>query len=678
MSRPAARAVLAALAVALAAAPPAAGSVRTACDPFGSRACAMPFPNDMNLTVRDATTPTGLRVRLPAAALPRTRDGVAADPAEWNRADGFSPGQLVVVRVPGLTSPRAARRSGLTPVTDLARSRRRGASLVVIDARTRERQLAWAEVDVHDAPVRQRTLLIHPARNLAAGRRYIVVLRNLRTASGRRIAAPRSFRAILRGGGPARYRGRYRGILRTLRRAGIGKRGLYLAWDFTVASRRSTQSRLLHMRDDAFAQLGDDRLGDGVVAGRPPGHDVTGVGDAPGDPRIARHVTGTFEVPCYLDRPGCPVGARLGYASDDPDALPVQQPENVLRARYDCIVPRAALTTPGRLMLHGHGLHGSGERILRGDNVRAMAAEHNFVTCATDWYGLSAADRPQTLRALRDPGEAPAFVDRQLQGLLAQLYLGRLMLHPQGLAASRAFLTDRGRPTMDATALFYDGNSVGGIMGTSLAAIAPDFRRAVLGVPGINFSTLVPRMRSWDDLGRAHADAVPDAGDRALGLALLQMLWDRSEPSGWAANVTRDPPPDTPAKAVLLHVAVGDQQVSTWQADALARTLGDVFARRPAIAPARTLERSPLFGIPTIPAFPFAGSGIVVWDAGADFTGTAPAANVPARRDTDSHYVPRQTPAARRQKSEFLRDGGSLVEVCTPGAPCEGVDAPAP
>jgi hypothetical protein len=156
------------------------------------------------------------------------------------------------------------------------------------------------------------------------------------------------------------------------------------------------------------------------------------------------------------------------------------------------------------------------------------------------------------------------------------------------------------------------------------------------------------------------------------------MLWDRAEPSGWAANVTRDPPPDTPTKDVLLHVAVGDQQVSTWQADALARTLGGVFARRPAIAPARTLERSPLYAIPAVPAFPFAGSAIVYWDAGSDFTGTAPAANVPARGGRDPHYVPRQTPAARRQKAEFLRAGGSLVDVCTPRAPCEGVDAPSP
>jgi hypothetical protein len=667
--------LLAAAASLLLAAPPASASRETECDPFASRACLMPFPNDMNLTVRDSSTPTGRRVRLPRTALPPNKDGVRADPAEWNRGDGFSPGQLVAVRVPGLTSARAVRRSGLTPVTDLARYRRRSASLVVIDAVTRRRQMVWAEVDVNNAPARQRLLLIHPAKNFVKGRRYIVVLRNLRTASGRRIRAQRSFRRVMAGRGPAKHRGRYRGIFRTLKRAGIGKRGLYLTWDFTVASQEAIQGRLLSMRREAFAQLGDTALANGVVEGSAPGYSIMDVRDTPDDPLVARSVSGTFDVPCYLEQAGCPVGSRLNFASGGRDALPAQQPGNVQRARFDCIIPRAAFQAPGRIQLHGHGLLGSGSTQLLRENVREMAAEHNFVTCATNWYGFSDEDIPQAIKALGNGNEFPAFVDRQLQGHLAQMFLGRLMLHPQGLAASGAFMFE-GRPTMDVRELFYDGNSQGGIMGATLAAVSPDYRRAVLGVPGINFSTLLYRSSNWDVYGKIFNPAFPDAGNRILALGLIQMLWDRSEPSGWAANVTSDPPPDTPAKNVLLHVAVGDWQVSTWQADALARTIGGVYARRPAHAAGRTLERSELYGIPAIPQFPFGGSGIVYWDAGADFTGVTPAADVPPRGGRDPHFVPRQTPEARRQKSEFLRPNGAIVEVCTPGAPCEGVDAP--
>ena len=46
-------------------------------------------------------------------------------------------------------------------------------------------------------------------------------------------------------------------MFRALERAGIARRDLVLAWDFTVASRESTAGPMLHMRDEAFAALGD-------------------------------------------------------------------------------------------------------------------------------------------------------------------------------------------------------------------------------------------------------------------------------------------------------------------------------------------------------------------------------------------------------------------------------------
>src|SRR5687768_11335889 len=174
MSRPALRGALASLAALLLLAVPAHASRQTECNPFGKRACLMPFPNDMNLTVHDpSATLTQRRVRLPQAGIPRNKDGDAADPTEWNRLDGFSPGQTLVVRVPGLNTPEAVRRSKLTPVSDLARYKRRKASLVVINARTFERQMVWAEVDVNEAPAGERMLMIRPAKNFEKGQRYI-------------------------------------------------------------------------------------------------------------------------------------------------------------------------------------------------------------------------------------------------------------------------------------------------------------------------------------------------------------------------------------------------------------------------------------------------------------------------------------------------------------------------
>jgi hypothetical protein len=642
----------------------------TACDPFASRACLMPFPNDMNLTVRDRRTPTGLRLRLPARAMPANRRGRRIAVAEYNRQDGFSPGQTIVVRVPGLTSARAFRRSRLVPLSDLGQAARDRTWPAVINTETRERHPVYAELDANARRARDRMLLLHPARNFEEGQRYVVAFGPLRNASGRRIRASRGFRALKRGAGPRRLRARYRRIFRDLRRVGIGKRDLTLAWDFTVASERGLTARMLHIRDDAFAQLGDRNLADRRVEGASPGFTVTNVVANP-DPRILRRISGTFTVPCYLNAPGCPPGSRFNYASRAKDALPAQRPGNTQTARFECHIPVSAATSPARAALYGHGLLGDADQIDE-PNIRDMSAEHNFAFCATAWSGMSEEDIPNAVKILGDLSSFPTLADRNQQGFLNQLYLGRLLIHPQGLTSHPAFAG-----LVDPSRLYYDGNSQGGILGTALTAIAPDFERAVLGVPGINFSVLLTRSSNWDTYGAVFNPAYPRESERPLALALINLLWDRGEGNGWAHHVSGEPPAGTPPHRVLIHAAVGDWQVTTYQADVLARTIG-ASGHKPAFAPGRSLERVPLFGIPAF-ASPFAGSAIVYWDNGpprpdgSTGSGPAPLENRPPREGTDSHYAARTTPAARRQKAEFLLNG-NVVDVCG-GQPCQGSGA---
>ena len=82
------------------------------------------------------------------------------------------------------------------------------------------------------------------------------------------------------------------------------------------------------------------------------------------------------------------------------------------------------------------------------------------------------------------------------------MYLGRLMIHPAGFNDRRRVpVHERAairESVIDTRRLFYDGNSQGGIMGGSLTALAPDFNRAVLGVPGMNYSTLLRRSVDFD------------------------------------------------------------------------------------------------------------------------------------------------------------------------------------
>src|SRR5207244_11327467 len=98
-----------------------------------------------------------------------------------------------------------------------------------------------------------------------------------------------------------------------------------------------------------------------------------------------------------------------------------------------------------------------------------------------------------------------------------------------------------------------------------------------------------------------------------------------------------------------------------------ARTLG-LFIHQPAIAAGRSYEVTPYYGIPAIPTDPFDGSALIVWDSGAT---TPPTTNTAPTGPFDPHSDPRNSPAARTQKSDFLQTGGMVVDVCS-GAPCTG------
>src|SRR5207245_4610635 len=96
---------------------------------------------------------------------------------------------------------------------------------------------------------------------------YIVALRNLKDSSGNTIQPGEAFRdyrddiVTLDPPFEAR-RAHMEELFATLARAGIKRGELFLAWDFTVASRQSLTQRMLSIRDDAFRQLGDTNLAD--------------------------------------------------------------------------------------------------------------------------------------------------------------------------------------------------------------------------------------------------------------------------------------------------------------------------------------------------------------------------------------------------------------------------------
>ncbi|MEV8638860.1 hypothetical protein AB0395_45115 [Streptosporangium sp. NPDC051023] len=629
------------------------------CDPIAGPQCLLPFPNDWFTT--NARTATGLRVDLSADAMPRNAAGTPIDPARWNTADGFSPGSMLLAHVPDLDLAK----TGAAPVTDIGWSLRRDAPIVIVDTVTGERWPYWAELDAGTTDPGRRALIIRPAKNFSEGHRYAVALRGLKDAEGRALPVPETFGRLAGEELPADdpLAGRQRALHRTLAdlaAAGVDARGLDLAWDFTVASEQGIAGPMLSMRDQALRAL----------KGASPRFTVDAVTDLTSeqDPDIAREVAGEIMVPNYLDKPGGPPGSGLNRGQDGrPRPL-----GDTLKARYQCVIPRSAFTRPAGPVLYGHGLLGRATEV-RARDVRAMAGQQGFVFCATKWIGMSDEDAQHVAGVFQDLSRFGTVPDRLQQSLLNFVFLGRAMIGRDGFTSDKAFRNEQGKPLIDRRAgLAYDGNSQGGIAGGALVAVSPDVRNAALGVPGMNYSTLLDRSTAFQPFQRIMDAAYPDGLTRQICFALIQMLWDRAETDGYAEHLTDDPLPGSPRHRVLLHVAFGDHQVSTVTAEVEARTVG-ARIHQPAVAEGRDPDVTPYWGIRALPSRPYAGSALVVWDSGAV---TPPAANLPplgAAYGRDPHQDPRNDPAARVQKAHFLREG-LVVDVCG-GAPCMAVPA---
>ena len=699
--------------------PVAVDSNVAGCDALDPAACLLPFPN--NLFTTRADTDTGVRVNFLPTAMPRTGtelteggEGKPVDPTEWNRNDGFSPGSMVMTSVPGIdlhqtwgTTGRPHTSAGINTaeyfdhrdhIADIGLYANENAPMVIINTETGQRHPFWSELDQHPGAVAEadQVLIMRPAVNFEEGARYVVALRELKDATGTVIEPRPEFIGYREGFGADAARQAYfdNAIFSELTAAGIARENLYLAWDFTVASERNLAERALHMRNDAFSQLGDTNLADGVVQGASPNFVVDSVStrtdgwtDSRGVARSMelRRIDGRVTVPNYLDRiqqtEGHVRGNQLPYDAPVPgsrlldtdgDGLPNQNPvESEVQVPFRCEFPLS--NEANNTVLYGHGLLGDRGQI--GDLKSPRRSGAPFGGCAADWWGMSTPDLPTVAAILGDLSNFPSLPDRAQQGFLNFMYLGRAAVHPEGFITDPAFRHSDGAPMIkvadaESTPLYYDGNSQGGIMGGALVALSPDIQRGILGVPGMNYSTLLNRSVDWEGELELEADipaySVPyyenyrDPIERQIGFALIQMLWDRGEANGYAAHVSSDPYDNTRAHDIMLQVAWSDHQVANVAAEVQARTAGAPIMV-PGLPNGKHWEMDPYFS-PTA-TYPYQGSSLIYWDSG---NGTPPNGNLPPEHLSDPHSHPRDEPAAAWQEAHFLLTGWN-EDVCQGG-----------
>lgn len=624
------------------------------CDPIEpAEYCGYPFPSDV-FTVADASSPTGRRVRFHRTHMMPVRyveagGSVTAhyqDPTLFDDFDGFSPGAELIFNFP-FVSPE-----GTASVTTIARSLETDSPTVVLDAETGERVAHFVEVDPRPEDPNRRMLLIRPVQRLASARRYIVAVRGLVDVIDGSPVAPTPAFAALRDGrrfpshrSVAHRRAHYEDMFDFLEQHGVARDDLQLAWDFTTSSDAHNTARMVSLFETGLAALGNGA----------PSYTITSSTDDP-DPRVARRIEGTVEVPLYLTGTGGP-GSTMVL---DAQGMPVQQ--GTVDVPFLLTIPNSAVgtsaATPKPILQHGHGLFGLRTEADSGA-FRQFADDQGYVMLSMDWWGLSEPDliAASAVSGSGDIGDFRTVPDRGQQAMLNFLYGLRAVT--RGLASDPATQIG-GFATIDPTSPRYLGASLGGIYGSVYLTLSPDIDRGVLVVPGQPFGLLLPRNGStYPALYLYFANvSLLDGASVPLGMGLVQMLWDRSEPNGYAHLMLEDPEGTLPFAHdhhVLVMDAIGDKTVTTLGAQIMARTLG-----LPMLAP----NPRPVFGL-TDTVGPITGSAFAEFDFGPMESTT----QIPTAGGSDPHGALFQqanaTSAIPRQMAADFLATGSVSNLCS-------------
>jgi len=606
------------------------------CDPVAPTQCGLPFPSTFYM-VADTNSETGWRVNLGATTMPMNANDVQPDPWTWNERDGWAVFGPVMAHFPEMSL------TGVSGHDDIGSSLLDTSPILIIDADTGERIPHFAELDMSHDDDAQRMLMIYPAIPLDYATRYLIAIRGLVDASGDPIEPSEGFAALRDGtatdDGDVELRRDYleSSVFAPLESGGVSRDELLLAWDFVTGSKEGITGKARWMRDDLY-----DRIDAGEMS-----YEITEVEDLKDDAHTARRVFGEMTVPLYTEE-----DYRGSLLTRGDDGMPYHN--GTTTVEFTVIIPNSVMESgePVAVLQYGHGLLGRQAEV-ESSYLAELADTHGYVLIAVDWTGMKNEDFDAIVVMMVDGIDRFGIIpERSQQGFVE--FLAAMRLITGDLASDDALMAPdpvTGEPVsvIDPEKRYYYGNSQGGVLGGAYAALSPDIERAVLGVSGTPYGLLLLRSVDFTAYFLILQTMYPEPLHVAMWMGYMQTLWDSAESSGYATAMNSDPLQDTPAKEVLLQVAIGDAQVTTLGAHNQARAYGAVLIETPA---------REVWGLPIEPSGTI-GSALVEWDYGL----YEPYENLPPDGDTDPHGRPRKEPEAMEQLDTFLRTG-AVVNTC--------------
>jgi hypothetical protein len=602
------------------------------CNPLIGDDCLTPFPSAF-IEIPDATTATGLRISLPATALPAPRGGSPLDSTRLDLHDGVSPATPFVVYF-----ARGVNAAQLPMLDQLDQSVTAASTVQIINVATGQRVPVFAELDANASEGARQALLIRPMTRMLPATRYVIALVGLQDAEGKPLVA-RGFAALRDGteltNALSAVRASYEQLFAALEGVGVTRRSLTLAWEVTTASDADVTGHLVGMRDQALAMV--DGLSWTIASNT----------ETTGDPDRLREIIGTFQVPWFLTD-----AAPQATLSTDAGGNPVLH--GLGSASFVVDIPACAKTAtrPLPVYVFGHGIFGNAANELESPYEKQVGNFLCMVAVGTDWIGLSRDDLPTVINdVLPDFSRFHIVTDRLQQAHVNAQVLTRLFL--RHLKDDPA-LQVNGHPVTDGSQIYYYGISNGGIQGGTYMALSEDVTRGALSVPGGEWTLMFQRSTGFLSLSTVISIEYPDALDQQILIALLQPDFDFSDPAGFAPHLLASPLPHAPVKHVLVQEGINDTSVPNVATRVLVRAIG---------MPGIDLVQQ-VYGVDEAAAPQ--PSAYTQWDIMP--TLVPPDGNQPASTDNPVHESVRRLSLVEAQLKAFFAPDGQVEQTCA--GPC--------
>ena len=527
------------------------------CDNTNPDHCLLPFPSSAFLDP-DSLTTTGYRLDIDGQAIPDSASAPSEDFHMLDYKDGHSPSTQIFTTFSSLPDI-----SGLASQDSIHLSSLPDHNSLLLNMDTGQITEHWVEISSRtqeDEPI-----LVH-VRSLGGldhNTQYAVAFRGLSDENGDPIEPFPGFKALRDGlvtdnQQIESLRPGYENMFTSLAEIGYERQDITSAWWFHTASTQSITGDIISMRNDATQRLGDHGIGCNVKSV---------IENYAEDNTTLRRISGTITTPHYLESTYPPT-AMTRSENGTPEF------NFLTEVVFTVTIPMSAAETsqPAPLVVLGHGFLGNGEGMVSG--FRAWANDSGVATIGTDFKGWSSdGDFDAVTFGLMNVNYLQHQSERLQQSVINHL---AMITTIKGVCSDIPEFYHNGVNLVDTTDIDYMGVSLGGIRGPSMLSLITEIDRGDLWVAGSSFGFIAERSTQYTQFEDLFASplAYESTMDRSILIALMQSMWDTTEPETYLPFIDGGMDGELHPYEVLYVVSINDAQVTTLSADRASRTSG--------------------------------------------------------------------------------------------------------